>query len=50
MPDPAEPPVLHARLPHGQGGLGGPSLPGLHPAVQLDPSGGSYKVYYFIGI
>lgn len=31
MPDIAEPPVLHARLPDSQGGLSGPGIPFFHP-------------------
>lgn len=35
MPDPAEPAVLHARVSDGEGGVGGPRLPGVHPPGAL---------------
>lgn len=39
MPDIAEPPVLHARLPDSQGGLSGPGIPVFHPGhVEDAPS------------
>lgn len=37
MSDPAESPVMHARVPDGQGGVCGPRLPRLHTTVQLTP-------------